>query len=273
MIRPFLGLAAIASVLLPMAPAAAETPAMFEQRAGIEYQSWNWGTVQYVTPMRVFTVSDHTGALFGAVMNVAENESRRSAAEREAILKRERTYTYRVSEAYAREGTRFGFTVGTGDVTQVVGATAGAAGATSAIMASVTLEGDMFAALGGVFTMNTALSYWMTRGLPSGSTNKANEFTAWDWPIGFTYRYAVPFLPSLVIEPEASFNWLRTVGLGIDGDWNLDTRVLGVEAGYYVHPKLKVRAGYHLGRFANNDRKGPPLADMTSLSAGLTALF
>ncbi|MFP5500951.1 MAG: hypothetical protein ACLGIN_00590 [Candidatus Sericytochromatia bacterium] len=271
MFRPFMGLAAAAAVFAPMAPAVAETPTMFDQRAGIEYQSWNWGQTQYVTPMRVFTVTDHTGALFGAMMNVAENEGRRVSAERSAILKGERTYTYQVSEARAREGTRFGFTVGTGDVASSnVTATAGPA---SAIMASVTLAGDMFPAFGGVFTMNTALSYWMTRGLPSGSTNLPNEHTAWDWPIGITYRYAVPFLPSLVIEPGASFNWLRTVGLGIDGDWNFDCRVVGVEAGYYVHPKLKVRAGYHLGRYANNDRKGPTLADMTNLSAGLTAMF
>ena len=255
------------------AQAAEEVPVIFEQRAGFEMQSWDWGgTASYTAPMRVFTIIDHSGVLFGGLMAAAETESNRLSARNEAILKDERSYTYRVAEARRREGTRFGFSVGmgslTGATTSIGGMTAPADGTANALQASLFLRGDLFPLLDGVFTFDTGLGYW--RHEAAGATGSTSDFIfqAADWPIGLTYRYAPAFLPGLVIEPGYAINWLW--GLG-QGDWGYHS--LGVEAGYFLHPRLKVRGGYHLRRLGNDLKAAGPAATMNSASAGLTAFF
>jgi hypothetical protein len=290
-------LAALAVSLTASTPAfAAEEDATYDMRATLEYQSWGWGAatgarLDYATPMTVFTVMDHSGAVFGATRTVAANEARRREAEREAIRKDQRSYTYEVEEARAAEGTRFGFSVGQAGI---LGATATNPAATGSVVpnisgattttrfAKIHLEGDIVALGGGVFVFDSGVAYWSALALPPGVTytpaNTGNlmYIEAWNWPLGVRYRYSPAFLPGLTVEPSVNFDWLVTLANGVNGKWGFDARNFGVEVGYQILPPVKLRAGYFINRLAHNAvpwMKNEEMVDMRNATVGATLFF
>lgn len=257
----------------------------FDLRSDFEYQSWNWASpsknasVGFTTPMTTFTFVDHTGVLFGAALNVAKNESNRRMAEDDAIRHDQRTYTYTVEEAHAAEGTRFFFTVGRGGLSSPTFTGSGpnlANASTSMLMARLGVEGDVVELFDGVFVFSTSTGYWDAQ-VPGTATSSGEDVQAWNWPIQLRYRWSPRFLPGLVIEPEASFDWLWTLGHGVQGDgWNLDAHTFGVEAGYYLLPEVKLRAGYHLDRLGHNTvswMTNTEVVDMHMATVGVTLDF
>ncbi len=287
MVRSLVPFMALALVLPLAAPARAESLTAFDQRASLEWQTWTWanpaGTdkLTYSTPMTVFTIVDHTGAVFGAMRTVASNESRRRQAEDEAIRKGERRYTYLREEARPAEGSRFSFTVGQGGVSGTTGTGTAAAVTTgltpTALMARIGLEGDIAEVLGGVFVFDAGIAYWTALAPSSGiRTNNTPNLTAWDWPLGLRWRYVAPFLPGLVIEPGINFNWLYTTYFAVNGGARWDARNMGVELGYHVVPQVKLRASYWLNRLAHEDvgwMKREDVVDMRNATLGVTLLF
>lgn len=284
--RLLAALPALAALAPLGAPAlAAESETLFDQRASLEWQSWNWASpssnasLGYSVPMTVFTVTDHSGAILGAGMAVAANEARRSQAERDAIREGKSSYTYAVEEGHAREGTRLGFSVGYGGIGSSTpsgtGVTATGAGAYSR-MARLFLEGDLFEVLGGAVVFNTGTAYWSAISPAAGTGGSALNIEAWNWPVEVRYRYAAPFLPGLVIEPSASFDWLYTAYYAVNGGARWDARNFGVEVGYHLLPSVKLRAGYFLNRLAHNQvswMKTEEVVDMKSANVGLTLSF
>lgn len=280
--RPLAALTAIA-VLGAAAPALAQTT--FEMRADLEYQNWNWASPSggsawtYATPMTTFTILDHSGAIFGAVSTVARNESSRMAAESEAIRKGDRSYTYQVEEARAREGTKFGFSVGQGGLLGAARSGTGAPDITGQVatsrMARIYLGGDIVELFGGVLTFDSGVAYWSALTTTAAGA-KAVDIEAWNWPLGLSYRYAPSFLPGLVITPHANFDWLITLAGGVNGRWNMDGRNFGLEAAYHVLPELKVRAAHSINRLGHNAvpwMKNEEMVDMQQTTLGVTMLF
>lgn len=283
--------ATVATLAALGAPAfAAEGESAYDMRATLEYQSWSWvgaggARLDYATPMTVFTVMDHTGGVLGALNTVAANEARRREAMREAIRKDQRSYTWVHEEARAAEGTRFGFSVGQSGMmgpTKSGAVPDMSAAITTTRYAKIHLEGDIFALGGGVFVFDSGVAYWSALGLPTGTAytpaarGSLLDIEAWNWPVGLRYRYRPPFVPGLAIEPSISFDWLYTLYSGLNGNWNFDARVVGVEAAYYLNPSVKLRGGFSLNRLAHNAvpwMKIDEMVDMRSANLGATLYF
>lgn len=271
---------ALALLATTASPAFADTA--FEMRASYEQQSFTWKSLSnnasliYTAPMMTYTVIDHTGGVFGAAMAVSQTEGNRKMAEREAIRKGANSYSY-VREAYrAREGTRFGFQVGQGGLTNPAAAGSGPiiTGGSSR-MARILLEGDIADVGPGAIVFDTGVAFWGATFTPTGQT-QAVDIEAWNWPLGLRYRWAAAFLPGLVIEPHANFDWLVSLAGAVNGKPNFDARNFGVEVGYHVLPQVKLRLGYSLNRLAHNQvswMKNEEIVDMTNLTAGATVLF
>ncbi|MDB5101434.1 MAG: hypothetical protein JWM80_5855 [Cyanobacteria bacterium RYN_339] len=281
---------AVLLVIGPLAaPALAEDApqALFDQRVSMEWQAWNWvgsgsnaGSLGYSTPMTVFTVTDRTGVLMGAATAAANNEGRRRSAEQDAIRNDKRSYSYDVEEGHALEGSRLSFTVGMGAVNGAFGGGNAAFLAKEtgvmAKMARLDLEADIFEVGGGSFVFNTGIASW-SAGVP-GAVVTSNSFNlaSFDLPLGLKYRWAPSFLPGLVIEPEANFNWLYTLASALNGGAKWGAHTMGVDVGYYILPTVKVRASYYLDRLAHDKldwMQDDDMADLKAANVGLMMTF
>jgi hypothetical protein len=226
-------------------------------------------------------VTDRSGALLGAATNVATNEANRRAAEREAIRKGEYRYSYDVAEAHALEGTRFSFSVGMGNANGIFAggspATLASTAGVVAKMARLDLEGDIVELGGGSFVFTTGIASW-SAGVPGAIvTNNSFNLGTFDWPLGIKYRWSPSFLPGLVIQPEASFNWLYTAYTATNGSGTKgDAHNVGVDVGYYVLPTVKIHGSYFLNSQAHDKvdwMQESDMVDMKAASLGVMATF
>lgn len=273
---PLLSLALSFSFAAPAMAGSFEGPT-FNLSYGYETQTWNvpntTGTAAfgYSTPMHTFTLTDESGSVLAVATGLSRTQASRMNAEREAIRRKESSFSYTVYSAQPHPGLKLAMTVGMGETANFTGVTGSTAGLSSK-MFKLGVGSDMFELLGGTVAWDWAYAgYNLQKDASSSSTV---SYSASQSPLGLSYRYGVPlpFFPVL-IEPFAHVDLGYWMGSGFK---SYDARDYGAKVAVELHPLWKLEGRWTVATMAQSgatDTTKSDLASLSSLTLGTTMTF